>query len=373
MTSPTLFAGSGPAQLCPATTVDKWDILSALTQAASTFGLSHRTLGVLKVLMTFHPGREISAQPHEAIVFPANRTLSDRLNGMPESTLRRHLAQLVALGVVDRRDSPNHKRFARRIGQRIALAFGFDLSPLARAAEQIAQAAAAHRMQAEEIAVARQTVIALRQAVIDQLGPDHLTETARRVLRRKAALTELACIADALRDRLTPTTTACDADEMSGADDQNERHIHVETKYNSDSEAHNQRTSLREVTEICTEYRCYFPAPVRNWQDLHDVASRIAPMIGIDHPVMIAAQRTLGQNAASVAVLCILERLREIDSPGAYLRHLTQQGRAGGFDLRPMLQAVALRRAGKLSADNSVSRRPDKLSADNRSAHHHAF
>ncbi|MBS1303420.1 replication initiator RepC [Loktanella sp. SALINAS62] len=279
---------------------------------------------------------------------------------MPESTLRRHLAQLVELGVVDRRDSPNHKRFARRIGQRIALAFGFDLSPLARAAEQITQAAAEHRMQAEEIAVARQTVIALRQAVIDESGPDNLTETARRLLRRKTPLAELTSIADALRDRLTPANTACDADKMSGADNQYERHIHTKTKYNLDSEGHDQGTSLLEVTETCTEYRCYFPATVRSWQELHDVASRIAPMIGIDPPVMIAAQRTLGQNAASVAILCILERLREIDSPGAYLRRLTQQGRAGGFDVRPMLQAVVLRRAGKLSADN-------------RSTHHHAF
>ena len=305
--------------------------------------------------MTFHPGRDISALPHEAIVFPANRTLSDRLNGMPESTLRRHLAQLVKLGVVDRRDSPNHKRFARRIGQRIALAFGFDLSPLARAADQIAQAAADRQVQAEEIAVARQTVITLRQTIIDQFGPDTLTEMARRLLRRKADLPELASIIDTLRDRLTPATETCEAEEMSASDNQNERHIHIETKYNSDSEGHKQPTSLREVTETCTEYRCYFPAPVRDWHDLHDMASRIAPMIGIEPPVMMAAQRTLGRDAASVAVLCILERLNEIDSPGAYLRRLTQQGRAGGFDVRPMLKAVFLRRAQKLSADNRVT------------------
>ncbi len=51
--------------------------------------------------------------------------------GMPASTLRRHLAVLVDAGLIVRRDSPNGKRYARknRAGA-IELAFGFDLSPL---------------------------------------------------------------------------------------------------------------------------------------------------------------------------------------------------------------------------------------------------
>ncbi|TYB85209.1 plasmid replication protein RepC [Oceaniovalibus sp. ACAM 378] len=353
MTSTTLSQGSGLAQPCrSAATVDKWDILSALTQAATDFGLSHRTLGVLKALMTFHPSREISARPHEAIVFPANRTLSERLNGMPESTLRRHLAQLVKLGVVDRRDSPNQKRFARRIGQKVALAFGFDLSPLARAAEQIVQAAAERRLRAEEISVMRQTVIELRQTIIDQHGPDSLTETTRLMLRRKTSLTDLKNIANTLRGQLATATAPVALDGMSGSDDQNERHIHIDSKYNSDSEVHSRRISLHDVTVTIAEYRSYFPQPVRKWEDLHDIASRVAPMIGIDQPVMISAQRALGHDAASVAILCILERLGEIGCPGAYLRHLTRQGKDGGFDARPMLAAINVRRRGKLSADN---------------------
>ena len=352
MTSTTLTPGRGLAEPSSAPTVDKWDILQALTQAAEAFGLSHRTLGVLKALMTFHPGREISALPHAAIVFPANRTLSDRLNGMPESTLRRHLAQLVKLGVVDRRDSPNHKRFARRVGQRIALAFGFDLSPLARAADQIAQAAAERRITAEEIAVARQTLIAVRQTVLDRFGPDAVTEAARLLLRRKADLAELTAMTMDLRDRLTPQPETVTPEKSSGTDNQNERHIQTETKHIPDSEGHERRIALRDVTDACAEYRCYFPHPLRHWAELHEIASRIAPMIGIDPPVLIAARRTLGADAASVVVLCILERLKDIDNPGAYLRSLTQQGRAGGFDVWPMLQAAARRQGGKLSADN---------------------
>ncbi|WP_368040322.1 helix-turn-helix domain-containing protein [Ruegeria atlantica] len=70
-------------------------MLSALTTASADFDISHRTLTVLKALLTFLPDRDIPTEPGMAVVFPANRTLSERLNGMPESTLRRHLARLV--------------------------------------------------------------------------------------------------------------------------------------------------------------------------------------------------------------------------------------------------------------------------------------
>ena len=66
---------------------------------------------------------------------------------MSEPTLRRHLAALVEAGLIIRRDSPNGKRYARRVDEEVAQAFGFDLAPLvARAAEfeerlQAAQAA----------------------------------------------------------------------------------------------------------------------------------------------------------------------------------------------------------------------------------------
>ncbi len=336
--------GGGMAQPClTAPTVDKWHLLSALTQAAENFGLSHRTLGVLKALMTFHPGREISPEPHQAIVFAANRTLSDRLNGMPESTLRRHLAQLVKLGVVDRRASANNKRFARKVGQRIALAFGFDLSPLARAAQQIMDAAVERQTQMQEIAVLRQSLITMRQSVIDETGPNETTEMARLLLRRKASLADFQNALNALAVQLEPKPAPVETDEMSSNGSQNERHIQVDLDSNSDSESVKSKVSLHDVKQACKEFRCYFTEPVNTWDDMHQIVCRIAPMIGIDQPVLISAQRELGRDVANIAVLCILERLPEIASPGAYLRRLTQNGRIDGLDVRPMLSAISTR------------------------------
>lgn len=50
----------------------------------------------------------------ELIVWPSNEQLMARANGMPATTLRRHLAVLVDCGLIIRRDSPNGKRFARK-------------------------------------------------------------------------------------------------------------------------------------------------------------------------------------------------------------------------------------------------------------------
>ena len=205
--------------------VDKWDALKALTEAAATFDVTHRTLSVLKALMTFLPQRLITPHPRGAIVFPSNKTLSDRLNGMPDSTLRRHLAKLVEVGIVSRHDSANRKRFARRNGQGGHIAFGFDLSPLAMQITQLKQAAERASRANEALMALRAEVAQLRQLVLDT----PLGEEARQLLRRKPETKALTDIIARLEDALTA--------QMSGDDAQNERHIEYEYINYSDSEA----------------------------------------------------------------------------------------------------------------------------------------
>ena len=132
-----------PVEACQTAglTADKWALLDALTLAAHAYRLNHRSLAVLRALLTFFPGRDIPAEPGAGVVYPSNRTLSARLNGMPESTLRRHIASLVRSGLIARRDSANCKRFARVGG----VVFGFDLSPLAQAAPSLAERASEAR------------------------------------------------------------------------------------------------------------------------------------------------------------------------------------------------------------------------------------
>ncbi len=336
-----------PISACPAPPdtlglIDKWEALRLLTDAAEDYHLSHRTLGVLRALLSFLPARLV--RPDEAIVFPSNATLSERMNGMPESTLRRHLGSLVRAGIVSRRDSPNRKRFARRGAG--AIAFGFDLSPIARMARDLIARAEEARGRRAAAANLRARLSDLRARLITARGEDRLTDDARRSLRNKpdvARLEELAETLDiALSNQATPETSASDS--------QNERHIQIEERIYSVSEvAQCQGLSLDRVVAVCTEFTNYFPDPVRHWRDLVTVAETLAPMMGIDPPVFYEAARKLGTVEASVSVLCMLENLSRIQNPGGYLRHLVKATEKGRGPSESMLSALESR---KLSADN---------------------
>lgn len=358
---------------------DKWALLDRLTRAADSFELSHRTLTVLKALLSFLPSRHIP-DGAAGIVFASNSRLSERLHGMPESTLRRHLGQLVRLGLIDRHDSPNRKRFARNRGGAIALAFGFDLSPLVIQAEAIETAAQQAEAECERLQALRDRVLVLRHALIRQGGAEAISDEIGRMLRRKPEEAALASMENTLLEALRqvadceaeaealPTPPARPTDQLSASDNQNERHIQDSYKPYFDSErpeatsagqprpadnAENddaQRgVTFAEVVTACTEVRSFFPDALRDWHDLVRIGDQIAPMLGIDPPVLNEAKRNMGAKSAAVAVLCLLEKAATIRSPGAYLRRLTQMARDGAFSLNPMVSALTNRRNCQLT------------------------
>lgn len=322
---------------------DKWALLAALTEAAEDHGLNHRTLGVLRALLSFYPDRALPREPGTAVVFPSNATLSQRLNGMPESTLRRHLATLVKIGIVSRQDSPNRKRFARRHG----LAFGFDLSPLACAAEALLAAAERARERRDALAILRDRLALVRARLLEVTpiaADDPDLEAARLILRRKARAEDLTAMLDTLEPRLaeqlpTPQPT----DKMSASDSRNERHIQSTNKITlvgkSGDGAIAKQPDLSEVLENCNEYKSYFPATPPNWQGLITVSNRLHAMIGIAPSVYQLALRALGPERAATAVLCMLERIGQIRNPCGYLRALVTRSRTGDLNLDAMVRA----------------------------------
>ncbi|ANT63475.1 hypothetical protein AYJ57_23655 (plasmid) [Salipiger sp. CCB-MM3] len=349
-------------------THDKWALLRDLTTVSEDFGLGHRTLSVLKALLTFWPERELPCDG--AIVFPSNRVLCERLSGMPESTLRRHLSKLVESGIVSRHDSPNGKRYARRCGAEIGIAFGFDLSPLARHEAALARAVAENALRRERLAVLRARLGMLRQRLCESAAPcPVLLEEARLLLRRKcseAVLNEMIERLDAALPVMPKVdvlpeveiNTAPAAAQMSASNSQNERHIQESDRSFSDSDsaqptndtpaesldaAEKDRLTLPQITDTCREYQAFFPEKPRNWHELISMAQRLAPMMGIEAPVLHDAQRTMGPERAAAVLLCLLDRHSEIRKPGAYLRRLTQIARNGGFSVSSMLGALSRR------------------------------
>jgi replication initiation protein RepC len=122
----------------PPSGVNKWEALRELAAARIAFGLSDRDLSVLQALVSFHQATIVGGNHSETVVHPSNKAICERLNGMPCSTMRRHLANLVQTGFVVRRDSPNGKRYARRYGDE-KIAFGFDLAPSPNASSKCAK------------------------------------------------------------------------------------------------------------------------------------------------------------------------------------------------------------------------------------------
>ena len=352
-----------PASACPGTiddrTVDKWHIFDRLTVASRRLGLGHRTLAVLRGLLTFLPGREIPTDPVRATVFPANNTLSERLHGMPESTLRRHLAALIGAGLIARRDSPNRKRYVRRVADDLRLAFGFDLTALRlhaaaieASAQDVEREAEEHRVLREEIRVTRAILLA---------GPRDEAATALAVstavhLRRRLTTEMLVRLRDTLRALLPERSPI--TDETSGSDRRNERHIQASSEPGSVESGECGRAnemrptateiSVEEVAKNCSDAVALFGYP-KTWDAVRSIADRAAPMIGIDLATYSEACRLMGADAAATATLSILQRQQHVRSPGAYLRTLARRSAEGRLDVKRLTTPA---RKPQLSADN---------------------
>ena len=328
--------------------IDKWALLKALSEGRKAFGLTDRNVAVLSALLSFHPHRSLSEGA--LTVFPSNASLAGRLHGMPESTLRRHIALLVKAGLIARCDSPNGKRYAMRDGNgRIDQVFGFDLSPLLRQAHDIACAAQSARETARQIRRTRQSISLLLRDLLDRPAPtaQRSDEAAlccadiQRLMRRKLDLGDLSQIEAKLRLLIDPSIPDdAQTARVSANDSQNERHLQNADSDDPDSDIgqeNQEHLVLEVVMAAIPEMESYATIPVGTWQDLHRVADFVRPMLGITAETWAFARQRLGKTAAAITLGCILQKFDKIRKPGAYLRHLAQTDR---FRVGPMVAAL---------------------------------
>lgn len=372
---------------------EKWRVLHDLTTARASFGLSSTTLVVLEALLTCLPERMLAPTDDapDLVVFPSNRSLAARARGLSEAALRRHLSVLVEARLVIRRDSPNGKRYVRRSeGGQITHAYGFDLTPLALRAAEIASLADTVRAEALAHSLARETVSLLRRdcaKLLDALDvadgdgdpgeptPAELRERYSNLVAgypRRPEPAEVAALGEALEALALDVSRALisrqESRKMSASAAHFERHIQnsnpdrpVYEKASGDEKklvaspessrhpapaAHNAIRStypLHSVLEVCPQVQDFARSGIRSWDDLMETADRIRPMLGISPAAWSDAQDAMGPEAAAITLAAILERSGSIKSHGGYLRALTERKRDGKYSLGPVLQA--LRRA----------------------------
>lgn len=380
-------------QELPPAGVNKWEALRELAAARVTFGLSDRDMAVLQALVSFHSGTILGGNAADLVVHPSNRSICERLSGMPCSTMRRHLASLVRAGVVVRRDSPNGKRYARRYGDE-KVAFGFDLTPLVTRFEEFCAAAEVLRAAEHSLKRLRETVSLMRRdlAGLAEYGAtqrpdlglwDRLSDKAllaARALRRKLGSEDLETLREELRAALDEARSVLESDrteDMSTSDTQNERHYQNSNKDFYDSElckenAKGEVDSKSDPVELasggdpiedgakpeklpnvplglvlasCAEIQSYSESPIRHWHEFVDIANTVRPMMGISPSAWDEAKQFMGPEEASVVLAAMLERFSEIRSPGGYLRHLSGKAALGAFSCGPMIMALMRREA----------------------------
>ena len=377
-----------PEASVPGKPVNKWQLLRELSKAQAAFKVSERDMTVLQGLLSFFPDDTLGGNA-EMVVFPSNKAICERLNGMPCSTMRRHLTQLVEAGLLLRRDSPNGKRYVRKRGED-RVAFGFDLSPLYCRAEEIARAAEAVREAEDRVRRLREVVSLMRRdlAALAEFGEemqprlgfwDQLRDTAAltaRALRRKLSLEDLSAYRanlETLLDQARNLIDGPEAEDMNTNDARFEHHHHNSNKDSIDFEpaleqggaaadapdaetgeieADVEEPDTRRVPKIplhlviagCPSLKTFYQGDIRHWHQLFDAACQVRPAMGISASAWEEAQRCMGPEQASIVVVAMLERFAEIKSPGGYLRALTSKAAAGEFSCGPMVMALMSRR-----------------------------
>ncbi|OZB16585.1 MAG: replication initiation protein [Rhodobacterales bacterium 34-62-10] len=376
-----------PEVSVPGKPINKWELLRELSKAQAAFGVTERDLTVMQGLLSFFPDDALGGNA-EMVVFPSNKAICERLNGMPCSTMRRHIARLVDAGLLMRRDSPNGKRYVRKHGEE-RVAFGFDLSPLYCRSEEVARAAEAVREAEDRVRRLREVVSLMRRdlAALAEFGEeiqpglglwDQFRDKAvltARALRRKLTLEELSAYRtdlEALLDRARNVIDGLETEEMNTNDASFERHHHNSNKESIDLEpalekggaadapdvetdapgADVEEADTRRVPKIplhlviagCPSLKTFYQGDIRHWHQLFDAACHVRPAMGISASAWEEAQRFMGPEQASIVVVAMLERFADIRSPGGYLRALTSKAAAGEFSCGPMVMALMSRR-----------------------------
>ena len=383
-------------------TVDKWKVFYSIRDAKELLGATDRSLTLLNALLSFHLESRLEADG-DLIVWPSNEALTARANGMPPTTLRRHLAVLVDCGLIIRRDSPNGKRFVRKgRGGQIEQAYGFDLSPIVARAQEFEDLAEAVRAEKkafhaakERLTLLRRDIVKLIEAGIEENVPGNWAGVLRTYqsivgrLPRSAPRQLVDDVCTDLHGLYTEIREVLESFAKSQNPDANESHNgrHIQNS-NPDplsesesglgnkeeaggtaAEPDNLRSlpkrelPLGIVLDACPSLRDLAQGgDIRHWRDFLAAAELARPFLGISPSAWREAREVMGDQHAAITLAAILQRTDQISNAGGYLRSLTDRARTGKFSTWPMIMALV---RAKLDAQKAQNQGPGaRASAD---------
>lgn len=337
-----------------------WNIYRSLRDAASAFGLKPKVMQTLAALLScLKPGKGM-------ICFASNNELQRRLGGVSDKTIRRHINELAAAGVLQRHDSPNGKRYSSRdpLSGEVE-AYGIDLSPMIQKAPLWEGVLAELEIEAGRIRHCRTKLLA-RLARIDTLGNGEIdTDAIRKILRRKSVTSQdIEGLLDAAEKALgsvegsalpssetAGTPNLAEQPQMSASGGQNDRdHSMSKTEdKETDSARPNSATAsgtvgevLRKLHRACNDAMQFAIEPIESWQGIHRHAKMLAPMIGIDQGLIKAARTRLGDDQAALSIIAMVQLQPRVRNMQAYFRSLITGRRSEGFNVAYLLDKLEM-------------------------------
>jgi len=321
---------------------DRFTLIDTVRRAASELQIGPSVIATLDALLSCLPPN----RTHD-LVFASNATLVMRRNGISDRTLRRHLANLIEAGFLNRVDSPNGKRYSKRDpAMGTVLRFGLDLAPLFAAFMRLRKIA-----QEQAVSIARTAYLRTKLRVAINLSLTNHCDcevaiTAQKSLRRKLSNDELTDWLEKLRmtatiKEETDCKIASAALEMSGSNGQNVRHQQNSIKEFKDKEQKptdqkNEKPksdlTLAALIDACPQAAGFLPEKVNSFLDVVSHARRLAPMMGIGQVCYDAAEAKHGQMGVALTIWGLLEMQHKIQKLGPYFRAITSGKRSATFD-----------------------------------------
>ncbi|WP_236638003.1 plasmid replication protein RepC [Mangrovicoccus ximenensis] len=337
--------------------VGKSEALIALKRAAPLIGLKPAQVLLMDTLCAFSQAQDWE-DGQSPIVWPSNALLTDR-TGLSLSALRRHLRKLCEAGVLSFRDSPNGKRWGRRHADgQIADAYGFDLSPLAARARELARLHADHEAERHAASRLRRQITVLRRTIAERIAllSDAAGQDQRMKLEqleaesnRPGTLDQLTRKAEALARQLAQLDAEL-APKGTGND------THIEDTINSQeskstgevieqplSPPASRHTSHRHTCRAEDLHRA-FPAfaawggpatATSDWVTLAGLCRSLATLTGLADRQWTELKQQIGDVDAVKAMCLLLEKTAQgqIHSPSAYLHGMIRKAKTGDLHL----------------------------------------
>jgi replication initiation protein RepC len=324
----------------PAAEPDIWTIFRALRDARSLFGLRPGHIQTLQAMLSFlKPG-------HGETVFASNNSICQRVGGIDERTLRRHIHRFVELGFIKRNDSSNRKRYRVRSSGGDCISYGLSFAPLLqRASELIAIAQQIENNRRDRIFVRKQILTKL--AHLEEHDPSNsFVGHARKALRRKLSLPEYQALlssTDAECQGLSTPDGSPETMKLPAYDGQTVRHQSRFKEENKDLDNKLTDEELRPhlLTSVCNEATSFSTEKLRNWLDIENHARTLAPMMGIHPETFEKAKNAVGSQKASCAIFILLQLGERIRDFGAYFYSITLGERRSQFDPLALIKRLS--------------------------------